>query len=185
MVPRGGAALVITVRLPPALEALRLRGIVEAQHGVPAHITLLYPFAEPSTIGPAVLKTVRRIARTHECMTVRLVEPCLWPDTLYASVEPVAELRSLYEDLAAAFPAFPLYGGAFSFTPHVSIAEGPAAGGPDLPGHPAWRALPMEVAVSAVDLVVLDDTGWHRAHRFPLARRRSRRVAPAQGVDDD
>lgn len=39
-------ALVLVVSVPPALEALRLRSIADAAHGVPAHITLLFPFAD-------------------------------------------------------------------------------------------------------------------------------------------
>ena len=83
-----------------------------------------------------------------------LAERRRWPDTLYASVEPEAPVRALQAELAAAFPTLPLYGGAFEFTPHVTISEGPGAHDPAVAGNPAWSELPFTLRVDAVELIV-------------------------------
>ena len=42
-------ALILELPLPPGLETLRRRHVEDAATpGLPAHVTLLYPFAEPA-----------------------------------------------------------------------------------------------------------------------------------------
>ena len=71
-----------------------------------------------------MLDVVAAIVARHPVMRLTLGEGRRFPDTLYASVEPDAPVRALQDELAAAFPTLPLYGGAFEFVPHVSIVEG-------------------------------------------------------------
>jgi hydrogenase maturation protease len=74
----------------------------------------------------------------------------------------------LYHDLAAAFPAFPIYGGAFDFVPHVTIAEAASASLPEIADDPAWASLPATFMARSVELVVRDAGGWRTKWRFPL-----------------
>jgi 2'-5' RNA ligase len=166
--PARETALVLVVALPPALEALRVRSIEDAAAGVPAHITLLYPFAEEAQLSDDVLALVAGIAARHPVLHLTLGEGRRFPDTLYASVGPDARVRSLQVELAAAFPTLPLYGDAFEFVPHVSIVEGPPAADPLALDDPAWRTLPVEQLVDAVDLITGQDGRWATRHRFPL-----------------
>ena len=108
--PAPETALVLVVSLPPALDALRLRSIEDASAGVPAHVTLLYPFAEEAQLDAGTLGLVAAIAARHPVLRLTLGEGRRFPDTLYASVEPDAPLRALQNELAAAFPTLPLYG---------------------------------------------------------------------------
>ena len=166
--PAPETALVLVVALPPALEALRLGSIEDAAAGVPAHVTLLYPFAEERQLTDDVLAVVAAIAARHPAMRLILGEGRRFPDTLYASVEPDGPLRSLQAELAAAFPTLPLYGDAFPFEPHVSVVEGPAASDPLALEAPAWRTLPVEQLVDAIDLITGRDGAWDTRRRFPL-----------------
>lgn len=166
--PAPETALVLVVRLPPALEAVRRRSIADAAHGLPAHVTLLYPFAEEGQLDAGVLDIVAAIAARHPVMRLTLGEGRSFPGTLYASVEPDAPLRALQAELAASFPTLPLYGGAFEFVPHVSIVEGPDAADPRALDDPAWEALPVEHLVDAIDLITGGDGGWATRRRFPL-----------------
>ena len=124
---------------------------------MPAHVTLLYPFAEEAQLddggaGPSIAAIVGAASGPA---TLTLGEGRRFPDTLYASVEPDAPVRALQAELAAAFPTLPLYGGAAtSSCPHVSIVEGPAADGSrrrstTRPGP----TLPVEQLVDAIDLI--------------------------------
>ena len=144
--PAPETALVLVVSLPPALEALRRRSIADAAAGVPAHVTLLYPFAEEAQLDAEVLGRVAAIAARHPVLRLTLGEGRRFPDTLYASVEPDAPLRALHDELAAAFPTLPLYGGAFPFVPHVSIVGGTGGRGPGALDDPAWATLPVDAA---------------------------------------
>ena len=60
--PAPETALVLVVALPPPLEALRTRSIEDAPGGVPAHITLLYPFAEETQLDSLCVNTIRTTA---------------------------------------------------------------------------------------------------------------------------
>ena len=166
--PAPETALVLVVSLPPALDALRLRSIEDASAGVPAHVTLLYPFAEEAQLDADVLRLVAAVAARNPVLRLTMGEGRRFPDTLYASVEPDAPLRALHGELAAAFPALPLYGGAFPFIPHVSIVEGPAVADPGALDDPAWTTLPIEQLVDAIDLITGRDGRWATRRRFPL-----------------
>lgn len=159
--------MIIPVALPPALEALRRRSVPEARHGLPAHITLLFPFVAPAIIEDSLLARVASVVARHRAVALRLTGQRRWPDVLVAGVEPDGPLRALQADLAAAFPDQPLYGGAFAFEPHVTIAEVSAvAGGIEV--DPAWSALPSTAVATCVDLIVREPSGWIVRSRFLL-----------------
>jgi 2'-5' RNA ligase len=167
--PSPESGLVIVAQLPPLLEALRRRSIVNAGLGVPAHITLLYPFAEPDAIDESLADAVATIVGRHAAMTLRLPGGRRWPDTLYASVEPDEPVRALQGELAAAFPSLPLYGGGIDFIPHVSIVEGDAARTAEALDDPAWASLPTAFRTVAVALITARDGRWQTEREFPLA----------------
>ena len=166
--PAPDSALVLVVSLPPALESLRMRSIEDAAAGMPAHVTLLYPFADEAQLSDDVLALVAGIAARHPVLRLNLGEGRRFPDTLYASVEPDALVRAIHAEFAAAFPTLPLYRHAFEFVPHVSIVEGPPAGDPLALDDPAWRTLPVEQLVDAVDLITAGDGRWATRRGFPL-----------------
>lgn len=166
--PASETALIVPVRLSMALEAVRRQAVRDAGRGLPAHITLLYPFAPLSALDRRIRTSVAEAMATHVRFSYRLTGPGRWPETLYASVEPEAPFRSLYDDLAVAFPAFPIYGGAFDFVPHVTIAQAACASLPEIASDSAWAALPATFTARFVELIVRDAGGWRAKWRFPL-----------------
>jgi 2'-5' RNA ligase len=168
LTPSDQTALLIVAPLPDPLEALRRRSIHDASEGMPAHVTLLYPFAEPAALRENLLHAVAGVVAQHPACSLRLVDGRRWPDTLYVAVEPDGPLRALQADLATAFPELPLYWGGVPFVPHVSVVEGPAVSDPDALEDPAWRSLPATIPARHVDLFVRDAGRWRRRHRFPL-----------------
>ena len=170
LLPSVASALMIRVALPPGLDAIRRRCVADARTGLPAHVTMLYPFAEPGSIDDAVLDLVAEIVAGHAPWTLRLVERRRWPGIVYAAIEPEAPAIALQADLAAAFPSLPIYGGAIEvFVPHVTIAEGRAADDPAVDTDPAWDDLPVTSAVSEVELIVRSDrVDGSVRHAFPL-----------------
>ena len=166
--PGDDTALIIPVHLPAPLEDLRRLAVPDARLGLPAHATLLYPFAPRAELDDDLLGRVAAIVSAHDVFAFRLAGRGTWPNTLYASVEPGLPFRSLHEDLAAAFPAFPVYRGAFAFTPHVTIAEGPFARAVEVVRASAWESLPAVLLATSVDLVVRIADGWITWSRFEL-----------------
>ena len=139
--------------------------------GMPAHATLMYPFVRPDEIDDEILARISEVLARHACLTLEMREQRRWPDTLYASVEPQEAVMALQSDLEAAFPAYPAYGGAFPFYPHVTIVEGDAVERPENQQDPAWRCLPITRQVRHVDLMSSRDGKWSRTHRFDLKPR--------------
>ncbi len=170
LVPSEETALIVRVALPPRLEALRMRSVPEAAAGLPAHVTVAYPFAEADSIDDALVALIAEVVARHAPWTMRLVERRRWPDAVYASIEPDGPAIALQADLAAAFPSLPIYGGAIDvFVPHVTIAEGRAVDDPAVDADPAWDDLPVTRTVKDVELIVRDVDGrWGSTRTFPL-----------------
>ena len=104
---------------------LRRRLDPAAQQGVPPHITVLFPFAAPETIAPAIMAAVRAAISRFEPFSFELPEAARFPETLYLRPVPSAPFAALTRALAAAFPDFPPYGGEFSdIIPHLTVAHG-------------------------------------------------------------
>lgn len=145
-----------------------MRSIADAPHGVPAHVTLLWPFAAEDALGPELVAQVAAIVARHPALDVTLASGERFPDTLYASVEPDPPIRALQAELAAAFPTLPLYDGEFGFTPHVSVVEDVTATHADEFERLAAIELPVTQRVHAVDLITTRAGRWATRRQFPL-----------------
>jgi len=168
------SAVIVRARLPSGLERLRRRAVDDAADGVPAHLTLLYPFIEPGDLHRGVRRALADVAARHEPYAYGLAGPGSWPDTVYVRVEPVDPFIRLQSDLARAFPAFPIYGrdADFEFVPHVTVAEGPAVADPTTVADPAWRALPVRATARAIEVIVRAGTErWRTIWRIGLGGR--------------
>lgn len=56
------SAVIVRVGLPEALEGIRQRCVRTAGLGVPAHVTLLFPFVDPGALTEGTRRTLERIA---------------------------------------------------------------------------------------------------------------------------
>ena len=168
------SALVVLVR-----EAEALVGSFRDAHdrtaalGMPAHITVLYPFLDPDRIDAGILRTLRDHFRSQSEFELFLVKTGQFPGVLYLAPEPAAPLVSLIDGLAEVFPGVLPYGGRFSEPiPHLTVAEvkDPA----ELPAiaerfaRKAEDHLPIAFAVSAIALMEERAGRWHRKEEFPL-----------------
>ena len=165
--------MIVRTSLPSGLERLRRASIADAADGVPAHLTLLYPFVEPDRLDRTVRSMLAAVAATIEPFEYRLAGPARFPDTVYAAVEPNAPFVALQAAMGRAFPTFPIYGPdwAFEFVPHVSVAEGSAVIDPASRAGAAWRALPQVRQARRIDVIARDPGGrWRTRWRIPLGR---------------
>jgi 2'-5' RNA ligase len=165
------SAIIVPVTLPPGLERLRRRGTPGASLGVPAHVTILYPFIPPAQLTPSIRDVVARIASQHAAFTVRFEQTGRWPSVAWLAPEPAGPFAQLTAAACAAFPDYPPYGGTISEpTPHLTLAEG-AAADVDATIAAAMPLLPFERAVSTITVIAEASPGrWQLRWRVPLRR---------------
>ena len=152
---------------------LRLQYDESARMGVPAHITLLFPFMEPSLITPEVAQESASVFAAHSTFSFVLGSVGRFPATAYLEPEPSAPFVAITTALARAFPAFPPFRGEFSsIVPHLTVAHGSAAEAESAAVAVA-AGLRSFGAVSSVcaSVVLMENSSghWRPMHVFPLA----------------
>lgn len=109
----------------PVVSEHRQQLDVAAGWGVPAHVTVLYPFVAPEALSDTLITTLAAVVRS-----VRAFDVCFgrtrWfgQDVLWLDPEPAQPFRELTAAVWRAFPQHPPYGGAYAdVIPHLTIAE--------------------------------------------------------------
>lgn len=119
------SALVILV---PEAESLvgpfRDRYDPSASRGVPAHITISYPFLPADRENPeSIHSTLRELFLGYHSFEFSLVEPRCFPGVLYLAPDPGSPFVELIEAVLERFPETELYGGEFQdIQPHLTVA---------------------------------------------------------------
>ncbi|MFJ8630939.1 2'-5' RNA ligase family protein [Streptomyces sp. NPDC093568] len=162
----------LIVRVPeaePAVRVWRERLDPSARAGVPAYVTVLFPFLVESRIDRGTLATIAEVFRRHRSFEARFEHCGRFPGILYLSPEPAASFCRLTEAIADRWPETPPFGGQFDdVVPHLTIAQGQddavlGEAESDLCGR-----LPVTAHVSAVDLMVYDGSRWQHRASFAL-----------------
>ena len=118
------------VVLVPEAEAMvgpfRARHDPSATAGMPAHITVLYPFVPPPRIDAAVVEALGRAVAQVPPFTFTLAALRGFPGVLYLAPEPDEPFRRLTTAIWRRFPDWPPYRGRHAdIVPHLTIAHGP------------------------------------------------------------
>ncbi|MEP7159289.1 MAG: 2'-5' RNA ligase family protein [Chloroflexota bacterium] len=166
----GESAIIVPVNVPIALARLRDRMDPSAADGVPAHVTLLYPFISPTELKDDVRRTIERIVAREPSFSVNFRVVARWPNVVYLPPQPAEPFKRLTAALAAEFPDYPPYEGAHAeVVPHMTIAQ-------DVPDdyyaaaeHALPALLPVRDTVREAWLIGhLPDQPWHTLWRLPL-----------------
>lgn len=169
---RRTAVIVAVPQAGPVVDPWRERTCVDKPSlGIPAHITLLFPFVPAELVDDRVLADLRSLFAATPAFEFAMRRTARFPDTLYLAPEPAEPFVRLTEEIVRRFPDYPPYEGAFdTVVPHVTVAHGE----PELldEAHAdVRRALPLRsVASEAILLEELEpDWGpWGPRERFPL-----------------
>ncbi|MGW1558885.1 2'-5' RNA ligase family protein [Streptomyces sp. NPDC002144] len=167
----GQTALVVRVpEAEPAVGTWRERLDPTSRTGVPAHVTVLFPFLHADAVDDAVCAALEEAIGRHRPFDVRFERSGRFPGLLYLAPEPDAPFRRLTEEIAERWPEAPPYGGKYEPVPHLTVAQTHdesvlAEADPELAAH-----LPVAARVTSVDLVVFDGTGWRQRAAFALGR---------------
>lgn len=148
-----------------------------SHRGVPAHITILFPFRAPDALDDDVIGTLTAIATTIRTCDLSLVEVDSFPDAVWLRPDPDDHLHTLGAAVWSTFPDCPPHGGRFpALRPHVTIGQSPD---PDQVEALRARAatelaatLPVSGPIEGLSLFVSDESGeWSRRRMFPFASR--------------
>lgn len=93
--------------------------------GVPAHVTVLYPFMPPELLSPAVLAELRHLLGQFPPFDTTFAQPGWFDNGLvYLRPTPDVPFRELTAAVAARWPDWPPYGGVHGEpTPHLTIGD--------------------------------------------------------------
>ncbi len=177
--PGGESALVVLI---PEAEPLvnRFRDLYDpsAAWGVPAHVTVLYPFKPHELISQEdqiALKTMCRSFPPFHLIFSQIME---FPDTLFLAPNSPEPLIEITRAVVNQFPDYPPYGAAFNeIVPHLTVAQSE-----DVEEMHRIRVNFTEVAHSLLpiysevkEIVLMDDFNgrWEIRERFPLSSHRS------------
>jgi 2'-5' RNA ligase len=163
------SAIVVRIRVPAAIERLRRANDRAARLGVPAHVTILYPFVAVEGLTPAVRDDLARIAGEFRAFQVTFPSAARWPGVVYLEPQPSSPFTALIDRVAACFPEHPPYAGAISeVIPHVTVVESDVASQDDTLAA-ANTALPFVAAAEALEVLAEGDDGrWRRRWRLPF-----------------
>ena len=143
--------------------------------GVPAHVTVLYPFVPPSAITPSVVDALAVAVASVSAFGCEFSDTAWFgEDVLWLAPRPAAPFLALTRAVCAAFPGYRPYGGAYADSvPHLTVGERPAGGVADLRvAEAAVRPqLPIRAQVSRVWLMTGRPSpgSWRTMAELPLA----------------
>jgi hypothetical protein len=119
------AVLVLVPEAEPAVAEHRAHLDMAASWGVPAHLSVVYPFVPPAEVDDGVL------ARLAAAVGAVPAFDCVFPrtewfgdDVLWLAPEPAAPFLDLVAAVVSAFPAHQPYGGIYDQpVPHLTVGE--------------------------------------------------------------
>ena len=142
--------------------------------GVPAHVTVLYPFLPPERITAAVvdgLGEVLTATGAFECVFSRVA----WfgRDVVWLAPDPAGPFRALTERVWRRFPECPPYGGAHpEVVPHLTIGSTRRADPAALERAAAevGAMLPIAAGIDRVRLIAGSSSpgSWHTVAEFAV-----------------
>ena len=140
--------------------------------GVPAHITVLFPFMPPRAINNAARAALARLFADISSFRFQL-DHTDWfgDDVLWLGPRDPGPFRALTERVCEVFPAFRPYEGQFEdVVPHLTVGDSRQLGDLRAAETSVQARLPIEATAAAVSLITQRVPGghWTRTASFRL-----------------
>ena len=166
-VPR--SALIVAVpEAEPLVGGWRLR-YDNASLGVPAHVTLLFPFMPAEELGEALFGELRELFAAQPAFAVAFSRVARFTDIAWLAPEPAEPFRVLTELIFRRYPSYPPYEGIHDeVIPHLTVA---VAGAPLQDQVEAALTPHLPIAADVREVVLLEEQPgghWRTRERFPL-----------------
>ena len=162
------------VRVPeaePVVGEWRRRHTLDAPAGIPAHVTILFPFVEPGRLGEVEPRLAELVADTA-AFDLTFARTARWPELLYLVPEPAEPFVALTRAVEREWPDQPPYGGVHeTVVPHLTVAESTDPALLDRIAADVEPQLPIVTPVREASLFVEDHAGRWREHgRLPFGQ---------------
>jgi hypothetical protein len=159
----------------PVVSHLRAIHDPSAADGMPAHVTVLFPFRPYEEIDDACLTGIEEIMADAEPLDIVFRGHSRFPTVLWLAPEPADPIVRLTEAAVSRFPEHLPYGDAFdTITPHLTVAEGDE----DVlerAGAEMTKALrePLKAKVQRCVLFACESGRWREKQSFHFGGRKS------------
>lgn len=166
---RGETGLIVAVAAAePVVAGHRRLHDPAARYGVPAHVTLCYPFLPQDAVDAGVLADLRALVAAVPAFDVVFARSARFPgDVLYLEPSPDAPFRALTAELWRRWPEAPPYGGAYPDpVPHLTVTDGADPDTTDAVQAALDGGLPVSARVTEAQLVAFDGHRWLTAASF-------------------
>ncbi|MET0457832.1 MAG: 2'-5' RNA ligase family protein [Ilumatobacteraceae bacterium] len=163
------ALVILVADAEPVVAEHRLRHDPAAAAGVPAHVTVLYPFRP--VVDGTTADVIGGIAAHEAAFDVTFAATARFPgDVVYLVPDPAAPFSRLTTAVAAACPDCPPYAGVFADPiPHLTVADGVDDATAATLERAVRPGLPVSARVARLTLIVQDGTGrWSVDRHWPL-----------------
>jgi 2'-5' RNA ligase len=167
-VPR--SALIVAVpEAEPLVGEWRLR-YDNARLGIPAHVTLLFPFVPAEKLDEALFGELRALFAAEPAFEFQLPRVARFPEIAWLAPVPDEPFRRLTKLIFSRYPGYPPYEGIHDeVIPHLTVGEGDATFQDEVEAALSPH-LPVKADVRDVVLLEEDESGyWRTRQRFPLA----------------
>ncbi len=167
--PNESAIIVPVGEAEPIVAPLRLQHDGSARLGVPAHITLLYPFLPPR-FAESEIENLVELFSAIPVFEFSLIEVCRFPRTAYLHPNEPQRFTEIVKKLLETWPDCRPYNGAFAdIIPHLTVADDADAQTLDMVQERLLKHLPIACVVREAWLLFSNDIGlWSRKACFPL-----------------
>lgn len=168
----------VVVLVPEAEPVVgRHRAVLDgaAAQGMPAHVTVLYPFVAAAAITEETLRALADAVGSVAAFDCVFGRTAWFGDqVLWLAPDPDGPFRELTSAVLAAFPGYLPYDGAFpDVIPHLTIGEQPPGGPAALRAAEAdvLPALPVTTRISRAWVMTGSSApnSWHPIAELPLA----------------
>jgi len=170
--PAETALIVPVPEAEPVVGPWRASLDTAASWGVPAHITVLYPFLPVDEIDAQVLATVAGIVAGTPGIDLTLTRVDWFGEVAaWLAPEPAEPFRALTMALWRAFPQAPPYRGLFDeVIPHLTVGENRPMSALTAAATAVAGQLPIRARVASVRLIAgtPGPDGWRTLCEFPL-----------------
>ena len=163
------SALIVAVpEAEPLVHEWRMR-YDNAALGIPAHITLIFPFVSAGEIGEELVAELRELFADQPSFSFTLARVGRFVDVAWLAPDPSDPFRRLTDLIFSRHPDYPPYEGIHEeVIPHLTAAMGDVALQDEVEAA-LTPHLPIAAHAGDVTLLVENESGhWAESERFPL-----------------
>jgi 2'-5' RNA ligase len=142
--------------------------------GIPAHVTLLFPFANPAEMSNEILTVLEDYFSKVKAFTVTFDSTAWFDDrVIYLQPKPEHQFQIMTKQLLQSFPSYLPYGGKFAEPiPHLTLGDGGPLESLREAESSVRSSFPIETQATEAWLMTggMGPSSWTLRHSFPFRK---------------